>query len=738
VGRKRGTTGRTTAGGATRDRAEPPAVAAAPTPARARRARLAVAALALLGLGGVAVLLARGRAALPRAEGADVLLVSIDTLRADAVGAYGRGGAGTTWLDRAAATGVRFAQARAHNVVTLPSHATLLSGRLPFEHGVRDNSGFRVPTELPTLATVLKARGYRTGAFVSAFVLDSRFGLDRGFEVYDDRLGGGEGQGAFAIPERSAARSVDAARRWLDEAPGAPPSFLFLHLYEPHAPYEPPEPFASRFAADAYQGEVAAADAALEPLLRPLLEGRARPTVVVLTSDHGEGRGDHGEQTHGVFAYEATLRVPLVLWAGDRLRPRVVEEAVRLVDIVPTVLELLGVAPPEGLPGRSLLPSAVGRALPPADTYFEALSASLDRGWAPLHGVVSGPLKLIDLPLPELYDLAADPHERQNLADGRGGERTALAARLASLRAADPGAARRTREDAQTLERLRTLGYVAGGAAAPKARYGPEDDPKRLIALERREAEILRLVRAGDHAAARTLCLESLAERPDMSLTWTQLASIERARGDLGAAVAAARRALALRPGDPATAAILAGSLVESGGAAEARQVLGPFLAAQPPDPDLLLIEGMALARLGQAGEALAAFDRVRALDPGNARARVNAGTVHLMNGAPMRAAEAFAAALAIDPSAAAAHNGLGVVAAQAGRAEEAVEHWKRAVALDPRDYQGLFNLGATLRRLGRTAEARPYLEAYLRVAPAGVEGRDLARVRAWLAGGSY
>jgi len=717
--------------------AKPGATTPAPPPPSAdggRRRRLALVSLLLAGLAAAVVLLRR-EPALPRVPGADVWLVSIDTLRADALGAYGRRDAGTPWLDRLATAGVRFTTARAHNVVTLPSHSSLLSGLLPIEHGVRDNSGFRFPAELPTLATLLKAQGYRTGAFVSSFVLDARFGLARGFDVYDDRLGG-EAGGAFVIPERRGAETVAAARRWLADAAEAP-SFLFLHLYEPHSPYEPPEPFASRFRDDPYQGEVATADAALEPLLQPLLAGRARrPTIVLLTSDHGEGRGDHGEQTHGIFAYESTLRVPLVLWAGERLAPRVVEAPVRLVDVLPTLLDIVGAPVPHGLAGRSLLPLAAGRSLPPVDSYFEALSASLDRGWAPLRGLVSGPLKYVDLPLPELYDLADDPQEATNLAGRRAEDRERLSGRLARFSAVDPGAVRRTRENTATLERLQALGYVSGGGAEAKASYGPADDPKRLIGLEQRETEILRLFRSGDLAAARSLCLQSLSERPDMSLTWTQLASIERARGDQPAAVAAARKALALRPLDPATAALLAGSLVEAGQAREARAVLAPFLETPPPDPDLVVIDGMALARLGRKREALAAFERARGLDPNSARPLVDAGTVHLMAGEAAQAEEAFRAALALDPSSAAAHNGLGVLAARAGRAEEAVAHWKRAVEIDPRDYRGLFNLGVTLRGLGRRAEARPYLEAYLRVAPAEIEARDMARVRAWLAAG--
>jgi arylsulfatase A-like enzyme/Tfp pilus assembly protein PilF len=673
-----------------------------------------------------------GEESLPHAGGLDVVLVSIDTLRADAVGAYGRADAGTPWIDRLAREGVRFATVRAHNVMTLPSHATMLSGLLPLSHGIRDNSGFRFPKELATLATLLKARGYRTGAFVSSFVLDSRFGLDRGFDVYDDRVGGGDGHGGVAIPERPGPETVAPAVRWLDSGDGTP-SLLFLHLYGPHSPYEPPEPFASRFRSEPYRGEVAAADAALEPLLRPLLDGsRRRPTLLVLTSDHGEGLGEHGEDTHGVFGYEATLRVPLVLWAPRLLPPRVVEDPARLVDVMPTILDLIGIEPPARLDGRSLLPVAVGRPSPAAETYFEALSSSLDRGWAPLYGIVADSLKYVDLPIPELYDLDRDPAEQANLAARRPADLERLRTRLLRLRANDKASPREP-EDAATVERLRALGYVSGGAPA-KEHYGLEDDPKQLIGLVRQETEILRRFRAGDYDGARELCRQSLARRPDMSFTWTQLASIERARGALSEAVEAGRHAAALRPGDPATVALLGGLLVEAGKPEAARQVLAPLLRSAAPDPDIQISEGMALAALGHRDEALAVFDRVRGLDPGNALALVDAGTVYLMGGDLVRAREAFSAAIAADPAAARAHNGLGVVAAQQGRPEEAVACWKRAVELNPRDYQTLFNLGATLRNAGRAGEARPYLEAYLEAAPATLERRDRERVRAWLA----
>ncbi len=345
-----------------------------------------------------------------------VLLITIDTLRADAVGAYGATTGATPIIDRLARRGVVFRQAHAHNVVTLPSHANILSGRLPFQHGVRDNAGFRFPADTPTLATLLKAAGYRTGAFVSAFTLDSRFGLDRGFDVYDDQLDGPAGP--LALPERHGTDTVAAAQRWLAQGDGRP-TFCWIHIYDPHAPYLPREPFASRYAGTPYVGEVAAADAALEPVLRPLLETASPHTIVVLTGDHGESLGEHGERTHGLFAYEATLRIPLILFAPSVVPPAVVDAVVGHDDIVPTILDAIASTPAPDLPGHSLLGQALGAPAPAAPLYFEALSAAANRGWAPLTGVLRGGEKYVELPLPELYDLTSDPGEQRNLVASR-------------------------------------------------------------------------------------------------------------------------------------------------------------------------------------------------------------------------------------------------------------------------------------------------------------------------------
>jgi len=711
--------------------AAPPA---APGPPAGRRRAAAIVIAAALVLFGAVAVARRLRPAVPRRDpGLSVLLVTIDTLRADALGSYGRAGAGTPTLDRLAGEGVRFERCHAQNVVTLPSHANILAGRYPFDHGVRDNAGFRFPPGAETLATLLKARGFRTGAFVSAFPLDSRFGLDRGFDAYDDRFGDRGSHTAFLMEERPGAETVAAARRWLGEQ-GSAPTFCWVHVYEPHFPYRPPEPFASRYRDDPYQGEVATADAVLTPLLEPILDaGRAGRTLVVVTADHGEGRGEHGEMTHGIFAYEGTLRVPLVLYQPSLLAPRTVASLVRHVDLLPTILDALGQALPAGLPGRSLLGLAEDGEPDGAESYFESLSPSINRGWAPLQGIVRDGFKYIDLPLPELYDLGRDPHEQANLAATRPDLMETMRQGLARFRAADRGP-QRSEESAETRERLRSLGYLSSAAPPVRKRYTADDDPKRLIALDAQIQDVIGRYASGDLPGALALSRDVVRRRPDMPLSLVHLAFLERETGDLGEAVRAARQALALNPDDTDVVGLLAAYLNEAGQPRETLRLVEPYVERKDPDLDVLVARGVALAAIGRTPEALSAFERVRAIDPSNVMALVNIGTVHLMAGDLDRAQQAFEASLDLDPGTARAHNSLGVVAARRGRMDEAAAHWRSAVELDPQDYQTLFNLGTLLLRQGHLEEARSCLERYVKAAPVALEARDIRRVKAWLA----
>lgn len=663
----------------------------------------------------------------------NVLLITIDTLRADALGCCG-GRARTPHLDRLAAEGIRYDFAHAHTVVTLPSHTSILTGLYPFQHGVRDNSGYRVATGIPTLATLLKPHGFHSAAFIGAFPLDTRFGLNRDFDVYDQQFVTRGGASEFAIPERSADAVVAPALAWLDAQTSR--WFLWVHVFDPHAPYLPPAPFDREYADNLYAGEVAYVDHALGPLLDRVRSSSGRPTLVVVTADHGEALGDHGERTHGLFAYEATLRVPLIVAQFGGRQPRtggVSHESARHIDLVPTVLAALGIGAPEGLPGRSLISRGrVGDGTSaPVDSYFEALSASLNRGWAPLRGVISGRDKYIDLPIEELYHLSADSGEHDNAA-GRDRDRVrVLTARLAEF-GADTGMTRRVREDADATARLRALGYVSG-TAEPKARYTERDDPKRLVEIDGQIARGVELYELGRPAEAAAVYRRVLDERPDMPLAYLHLAFLQWDLGQVAQAIDTLETALRRGARSLEIQARLGTYLAESGDARRAVTLLEGAVPKDTPDLDALAALGIAYARAGQPARALSTFERILALDAANTMAYENIGAVRLQQRDLDGAQRAFDAARARDPRSARAEAGLAVIALRRGDREEAIAGWKRAIALDPRDYDSLFNLGQELARAGRMAEATPYLTRFAATAPPGLYAADIARIRAAL-----
>lgn len=666
----------------------------------------------------------RGRPSVPERR-PNVLLLTIDTLRADALGFAGNRKAGTPVLDRLATGGARFSVAYAHNTTTLPSHANILSGRLPFEHGVRDNAGARFPTALETLATLLRPRGYRTGAFVSAFPLDSRFGLARGFDVYDDRFVD-DARPAFLEQERPGPETVRLALQWIRSADERP-YFCWVHLYEPHFPYRPD-----------YRSDVEAMDRALGPLLNPILDaGATDRTLVVFTSDHGESLGEHGEATHGIFAYDATLRVPLVLYAPRLWSGRTIESPAFHVDLLPTIMDVLGVTLPPALPGRSLVKTVIaGRAgrLDERPIYFEALSGALNRGWAPLHGVVSGGFKYIDLPIPELYDLKRDPSERENIATSSPERVQALRSLLEGWTAsASTAPAGVPIETAAVRERLRSLGYVTGGASRASS-YTAADDPKTLIVLDRLLQEVIGLYADGQLTAALEKCRELIARRPQMAVSWLHLAHLEREAGNIGAGVEALRRANALNPQDPETAALLGSYLTEAGRPDEAVAVLEPFAASENADPQALEAAALALARLGRFDEAVRALDRALLSDPTSGGLLVHLGTVQLMAGRRDQARASFERAVALNPVLPRAHSSLAALAAENGETSAALEHWRRAAALDSGEFRTVLAVAISLIRRGREKEGRAYLEFFAASAPESRYAADVKRARAYLA----
>jgi arylsulfatase A-like enzyme/tetratricopeptide (TPR) repeat protein len=660
----------------------------------------------------------------------NVLLITIDTLRADALGAYG-GRAATPALDALAAQGARFTFAHAHAVVTLPSHTSLLTGTYPYQHGVRDNNGYRVAPGTATLATRLKAEGFATGAFVGAFPLDQRFGLNQGFDTYDDRLPEAGPTVEFALPERPANQVVDAAMTWIAGQPGR--WFSWVHVFDPHAPYRAPEPFLSQYADNAYAGEVAWIDHALSPLLTHL-QSQPRPTLVIVTADHGESLGEHGELTHGIFAYDATLRVPLIVAEvqpqvdGSVSGGRVVDTPVRHIDVVPTVLDAIAADADQALPGVSLRSAISGAGDTPRPSYFESMTTHLARGWAPLRGVLVDRDKYIDLPIAERYDLGTDPAESRNLAGGGDRQTEVLRNALRTFDMAPPG--QPGEESGVVLERLRALGYIGGSPAPRREQYTEQDDPKRLIDLDRMLHDAGEAYSRGRPQEAIDGFRAVITRRPDTADAYRYLAFVLWQTGRPADAIATLEQALARGLTQRDIRVKLGLYFAESGQAGRAISILQSLPA---DDAEVLNALGIAYGTAGQADAALRSFERALAIDDTNALSHQNIATLHLRAGRLDAAERALRQSLDADPTLAGAWTGLGVVLARRGQHAEAIDAWNRAVALDPRDVNALFNLTIELHEAGRRTEARRFGEQFLATAPPALFVADIARIRALL-----
>ena len=478
-----------------------------------------------------------------------IIVLSIDTLRADHLPAYGYKKVKTPAIDALAADGVVFERAYSHAPQTLPAHASLLSGRLPFETGVRDNVGFAVKSTERMLPQMLRDRGFTTGGVVSAYVLRKETGISRGFDFFDDEMPPSSPELSIGQVQRDGAQSVGIAERWLDSI-GTSRAFLFLHLYEPHKPYAPPERFAEYAP---YDGEIAYTDELVGRLVRYLKSHQLydRSTIILL-SDHGEGLGDHGEQEHGLFVYDEAIHVPLIIKQESNAGAgRRVADLVQHVDLVPTILDLVKAPGSGGFRGRSLKPLLEGTGrLPETSVYSEALYARYHFGWSELTALTDDRYRYIKAPREELYDLQRDADERTNVADERPQARLALRGALDRV-AAGATIQAPAEVTAEARERLQALGYVGAQTAVPA---GPGDD----LADPKDKREILERYRAAvEYAGGRrwpqaiALLQQILRDDPEMADVWNQLAVFATRVDRHDLAVDAYKHYIALKPAEP-------------------------------------------------------------------------------------------------------------------------------------------------------------------------------------------
>lgn len=676
-----------------------------------KRAAVTVASVAVVALAALVLVRrgasSRGGSGSP-AAGASVLLITIDTLRADRVGAYGAREARTPNLDALARRGVLFEEALASTPLTLPSHSTILSGLEPPRHGVRDNGTYAFPADRPTLATLLQARGYATGAFVGAYVLDRRFGLARGFAHYDDRIERAEEGPSLLESERRCETVVKAATDWLTGQ--RPPFLAWVHVYDPHAPYDPPAPHHDAHPGRPYDGEVAYTDACLAPLLDAAERVSSGRLLTVAVGDHGEGLGEHGERTHGFFVYQSTLRVPLILAgpgvpAGERRRG-----PARTADVLPTLLALLGMPPPHGVDGADFMRGSRGG----VDSYAETLYPA-SFGWAPLHAYRRDHLKYVEAPRPELYDLQKDPGEQDDLAARQPQDVERLSEALAAFRRGERRSA--TALDAEAEERLRALGYVAAAATASPA--GPLKDPKDALPLWRRFEEAGWARMRGEAAAARRALSELVALEPGNATFRRTLASLLRQAGEPAGAVAALRELPAASAGDALAWHERSLALEAAGRLGEALRDAQRAVSLDPSLPEPLNHLGILESRHGRHEHALRAFEAATAIDPNNALAWSNRGNALRALGRRAEAAESYDTSSRLAPGEPEPLIGLGVLAAEDGRLEKAAELFRRALALHPDDPEATLDLAYVEARMGQIDAARARLKRLLASRPA-------------------
>ena len=671
------------------------------------------------------------------------MLVTIDTLRADHVGAYGDRDAHTPHLDRIAREGALAPEATAHVPLTRPSHVALFSGRLPGETGARDNLSPAVPSGTPLLAEVLTGAGFESAAFVSSVVLDPSSGLDRGFSIYSAEFEGDLAEAQFLnTVQKKGDVTTRAALAWLDKNLGTAEStdrvFLWLHLYDPHDPYEPPEPWATRFAGHPYDGEVAFADelvGRVDGALKRL--GTRDTTALVVTSDHGEGLGDHGETLHGFFAYQSTLRVPFVLRAPGVPAGTRLATTVRLVDVFPTVLDLLGVPAPRDarFAGRSLAAELRGGSPAPEPvTYAESLVPLLHFGWSDLRVVREGRWKYIQAPRPELYDLQADPGELRDLKDAQPARaesmREALRLFLDEERDIPAGAASVSPE---LLEQLGALGYVGG--SAPAETRTPGADPKDRIEEFRFANASTRegLLRFHDQDYSTSVArFEEVLRRGIESFELHfYLARSLYALGrtdEAGVHFAEATRRL---PAHAAAWEGLADCRAAARDTAGALEALRQGQAALPDDAGLRVAEARLLRALRRPEDARAAYEAALPLAPKDARLRMQLGELLRDLGRSEDAIRRQREAVELEPANASFWNSLGMTLGGNARMAEAEKCFREAVRLDDRDHKAAYNLGLILLRQNRASEARPHLERALALEPGFAPARErLAELR--------
>ncbi len=623
----------------------------------------------------------------------NVLFITLDTTRADRLGCYGYQKALTPALDGLAAQGVLFERAYSPAPLTLPAHATMFTGLYPPEHGLRTNGRGRLDASIPTLPSLAATSGYDTGAFVASFVVDSKFGLDPGFAVYDDDLSTAEAADEAIHRQRDGKLVVDAALNWLKQPREKKPFFCWVHLYDPHYPYlDHQAEFGDQFAGRPYDAEIAYTDRQIKRLLDHLSEvGLAEQTLVVVVGDHGEGLGDHVERTHGYTLYESTQHVPLVFRLPGKMRAgyRAVEP-VSLVDLTPTLIDLLGLRKPGAMTGRSLRPALSGTTIDNRPCFGATDDPFLQNGWSPLQYLVDGNFKYIRTSQPEFYDLKLDPGETKNLAGpGNSQETVAEMARLDSAldqfqRSLIPRKTTSVQLSAEERRALESLGYLGGRREGGQASNGEElPDVKDMLPFDVASQEAQDLLHAGKIKPAIEKFRDIISKSPAHLSARVFLGEALQHEGQLKEAIASYLEALKIKP----------------------------------DSVNALVHLGTAYAAQGRIKEAITQFDEAVRVEPESATARYNLGLALAQLNRLDEAVEHYRAAIEHDEAFPDVHAALGNALVAMGQTDEAISQFRLEAGMNPRAVEARVNLAVLLSKTDPKA-AHGYLLEAIQTAP--------------------
>jgi choline-sulfatase len=631
----------------------------------------------------------------------NVVVVTVDTLRPDHLGCYGYANIQTPAIDGLAKRGVLFENAVAQTPLTPPSHASIFTGQNPNVHKVRNTGGFVLPSSSHPLARILQEQGWDTAAFVGSAVLKKLFGFNNGFATYDDEMPRPGSKNEFREdPERKASAVVDRAIAWLEKRPEGKPYFLWVHLYDPHIPYQPPAEFMRKYTGRPYDGEIAYTDQQIGRLFDAIAQkSPADKTVVAVLSDHGESLGEHGEHTHGIFLYDSTLRIPFVI-AGPGIPAGVrAKRQARTIDFLPTLLEVLGGRAPAYVQGISLVPAFTGAGVGAENSYAESLYPKMNMNWSELRAIRTDRWKYIRAPRPELYDLISDPRETRNIIQTNGQEVEKFEAQLKKYTSNGPNGAEKVETamvDERVMDQLKSLGYLSGVGGRTYELNGTGTDPKDAL-------DVLQWI--------------DEAESPGTSLP-------EPKR------IALLRRALDKDPKNPSLCYQLGGRLEKNGRYDDAMQLYRTALSNGLDSGRLHSRLADLLLRRGDKDLAITEYEKAAQINPVDLDSQNNLATAYLEKGRLAESERTFKWILANDAGYSAAQNGMGLVSIQKRDFPAARGYFEKAAQLDPDLVEVHMNLGLLYEMAGERDRARSSLETFLSKASPAQYGSVIPRVR--------